>query len=155
MPILPSGRRIDFSLDRFTSFLARVEPLHARAIAAALRDPDDLLPVLDAVHYSPHSGAPFFANYVAADWECCAADWPAGDREALRHWFDSASARHYRAEAIRLIRQRLGEQGKAATPSQPAARIATHAPLPCRFTAETTPSLDPLLVFLPVAQRLH
>ena len=69
----------------------------------ALRYPDDLLWVLDAVHFSLEDDTPFFANYVAADWESYAAEWSNDDRTALRTWFLSPSARYWRAEAIETI----------------------------------------------------
>ena len=107
MPVLPSGRRVEFSLDRFHALLGQIELTQARAIADALQDPDDLLAVLDAVHFSPETGKPHFAGYVAAHWDARAADWNISDRKALRAWFDSDSARLYRAEAIDAIKAML------------------------------------------------
>lgn len=107
MPVLPSGRRVEFSLDRFHALLAQIERNHALAIAEALQDPDDLLAVLDAVHFSPETGKPHFAGYVAANLDARAADWNIADRNALRAWFDSDSARLYRAEAIEDIKAML------------------------------------------------
>lgn len=109
MPVLPSGRRIEFSLDRFHALLGQMELDRAFIIADALRDPDDLFLVLDAVHFSVESGKPYFADYVAAAWESHAADWSLADREALRAWFASDSARFYRAEAIDSIKALLLE----------------------------------------------
>jgi hypothetical protein len=103
MPVLPSGRRIEFSLDRFYVHLGQMPLPQALSTANALRTPDDLLWVLDAVHFSLEDGSPFFANYVAADWESYAAEWTHEDREALRTWFFSESARYWRAEAIETI----------------------------------------------------
>ncbi|MCK9388837.1 MAG: hypothetical protein M0Q22_10675 [Sulfuritalea sp.] len=109
MPVLPSGRRIEFSLDRFHALLGQMDMEQAFIIADALHDPDDLLLVLDAVHFSLESGKPYFAGYVAADWETRVADWNTEDRNALRAWFASDSARFHRAEAIESIKALLLE----------------------------------------------
>lgn len=103
MPILPSGRRIEFSLDRFHSLLSRMDNQQAREIAENMQHPDDLLFVLDAVHFSLEDGSPFFADYLAADWKAYASDWSMADRQALEAWFASAEARRTRIEAIRYI----------------------------------------------------
>ena len=104
MPTLPSGRRIEFSLDRFHTLLERMGRHRACAIARNLNDPDDLLFVLDAVHFSLKDGAPYFAGYVATDWMTYAADWNTSDRQALQAWFASPEARGTRAEAIDYIK---------------------------------------------------
>ncbi len=105
MPILSSGRRIEFSLDRFHALLAQIDIDHAQRIADALKDPDDLLLILDAVQFRMDDRQPFFANFVAADWEHYCADWHPDDREELRAWFNSDNARHYRANAIADIKR--------------------------------------------------
>ena len=89
MPTLPSGRRIEFSLDRFHALLGRMERQQARVIAGNLVNADDLLLVLDAVHFSLQDGTPYSAGYVAADWATYAADWSTADRQALQAWFAS------------------------------------------------------------------
>lgn len=104
MPSLPSGRRIEFSLDRFHALLSRLEPCAARDIARQLHDPEDLLTVMDAVYFHPDDAAPHFAGYLAADWPAVAADWPSADRQALQAWFASPHARAAHAEAIAYIR---------------------------------------------------
>lgn len=104
MPVLPSGRRIEFSLDRFHTLLARMDGGRAEWIAEALHDPDDLFFVLDAVHFSREDGTPYFADYVAAEWMTCAADWSTADRQSLQAWLASAGSRRSRAEAIDYIR---------------------------------------------------
>jgi hypothetical protein len=107
MPSLPSGRRIEFSLDRFHALLGGLDRRQASAIAMHLGDPDDLLFVLDAVHFSLKEGAPYFAGYVAADWSTYAADWSTADRQALQVWLISPEARDARAEAIDYIKSLL------------------------------------------------
>lgn len=104
MPILPSGRRIEFSLDRFHALLGQVDRDHAHEIASALRDPDDLLQVMDAVHFSSSDGTPYFAGYFASDGMSCAGEWSTADRQALQDWLNSAAARAHRAQAITYIR---------------------------------------------------
>jgi hypothetical protein len=104
MPILPSGRRIEFSLDRFHTLLERMDHHWVREIAGNLNNPDDLLFVLDAVHFSLKDGSPYFAGYVATDWMTGAADWSTADRQALQAWFASCEAREARAEAIDYIK---------------------------------------------------
>lgn len=107
MPVLPSGRRIEFSLDRFHAHLDQMDNLQAREIAETLHFPDDLLFVLDAVHFSLEDGTPYFADYVAADWVPYAADWSSADRQALQAWLGSDSARFIRTEAIDYIKALL------------------------------------------------
>ncbi|HEX8989898.1 MAG TPA: hypothetical protein VF816_18205 [Rhodocyclaceae bacterium] len=104
MPILPSGRRIEFSADRFHALLRLVDPVQARRIAANIQDAHDLLFVLDAVHFSVQDGTPYFAGYVAADWRSYAADWNTADREALEAWLMSDEARAGRDEAMRYVK---------------------------------------------------
>ncbi|MDP2795729.1 MAG: hypothetical protein Q8O25_16865 [Sulfurisoma sp.] len=71
---------LDFTLDRFHALLARMPPPLARVVADSLGDPDDLLFVLDAVHFGREDGALYFADYVAADWTTRASDWSMADR---------------------------------------------------------------------------
>jgi len=116
MPVLPSGRRIEFSLDRFHALLGRMDRHQARNIAETLCNPDDLLFVLDAVHFSLGNGAPYFADYVAADWAPYAAEWSAADRRALQAWLASDAARFYRAEAIGYIKALLLDRKNTPVP---------------------------------------
>ncbi|HEY3433376.1 MAG TPA: hypothetical protein VGK09_12590 [Rhodocyclaceae bacterium] len=109
MLTLPSGRRVGFSLDRFHEFLKQMDPSRALAIAECLEEPDDLLFVLDAVHFSLADGSPYFAGYVASDWSAYAADWSNTDRQALQEWLSSDEARFNRAEAIDYIKTLLLE----------------------------------------------
>ena len=104
MPVLPSGRRIEFSLDRFHALLGRTDSDQAQRIAETLQHPDDLLRVLDAVHFAVDDGRPYFADYVAADWASRAGDWSQADRQVLQDWLASAAARLTRAEAICYIK---------------------------------------------------
>lgn len=104
MPILPSGRRIEFSADRFHALLRLMDPIQARQIASNMLDADDLLFVLDAVHFSLQDGTPYFAGYVAADWRTYAADWNTADREALEAWLKSDDARAGREEAMQYVK---------------------------------------------------
>lgn len=104
MPVLPSGRRIEFSLDRFHALLRLMDTRQARKIAENMSHPDDLLFVLDAVHFGVEDGTPFFAGYVASDWKTCAADWSAADRQALEAWLTSAEARTARREAMHYVK---------------------------------------------------
>jgi len=107
MPVLPSGRRIEFSLDRFHALLGQMDGRQAAEIVETLRDPDDLLFVLDAVHFGREDDAPFFADYMAANWKSYAAEWSAADRDALAAWLASDDARYRRAEAIEYIKALL------------------------------------------------
>lgn len=103
MPTLPSGRRVEFSLDRFHALLGSMDHQQARLIARNLDDPDDLLFVLDAVHFSLRDGEPYFAGYVAANWATYAAEWSTADRQALQAWIGLPESRDARAEAIDYI----------------------------------------------------
>jgi hypothetical protein len=104
MPTLPSGRRIEFSLDRFHALLRQMESSEARHLAETLDDPNDLLFVMDAVHFASGDGAPFFAGCVASDWATYAADWSMADRQALFAWFDSSEMTEKRRDAIGYIK---------------------------------------------------
>ncbi|MGE5468631.1 MAG: hypothetical protein ACM3Y9_14510 [Ignavibacteria bacterium] len=104
MPVLPSGRRIEFSLDRFHALLRLMEPEQVRRIVDDMAHPDDLLFVLDAVHFGIDDGMPFFAGYVASDWKSGAAEWSGADREALAEWLTSPQARAAREKAMRYIK---------------------------------------------------
>lgn len=107
MPVFPSGRRVEFSLDRFHTLLRQMGRRKAKKIAEALHNPDDLLFVMDAVHFSREDGTPYFADYVASDWMPYAAEWSTADREALQAWLASDEARISRAEAIDYIKALL------------------------------------------------
>lgn len=122
MPLLPSGRRIDFSLDRFHALLRRLEPAEARAVAATLDDPDDLLFVMDTVYFGREDGKAFFAGCMASDWASYAADWGTADRQALLAWFASREARARRADAVDYIRMLVldGPCGTVPYPYLPA-----------------------------------
>ena len=109
MPILPSGRRIDFSLDRFEAMLSRMPVAEAEKTVATLGNPDDLLFVTDVVLYRDDSGEPFFSGYLATDFESYVGDWSQTDQDALAKWIESDNARYYRAEAIDAIRQVVAE----------------------------------------------
>lgn len=115
MPTLPSGRRVEFSLDRFHAYLEQMGVKAAQAVVRRLEEADDLLFVLDAVHFGLVDGEPCFAGYVAADWATGAADWSRTDRQFLQAWLFSPAAREARAEAIDYLRDRvLGESGGRA-----------------------------------------
>lgn len=112
MPTLPSGRRVEFSLDRFHAWLDRIGPDTAQAVVRGLEEADDLLFVMEAVHFGLADGQPYFADYVAADWSTAAADWNTADRQFLQAWLVSPTARESRAEAIDYLRDRvLSESG--------------------------------------------
>jgi len=131
MPVLPSGRRVEFSLDRFHVLLERMGSHQAKKIAETLHNPDDLLFVLDAVHFSLEDGSPYFADYVAADWTPYAAEWSAADRQALQAWLASDAARFYRAEAIGYIKALL--LGRKNSPMRYPYVIPGGFPLPVAY----------------------
>ncbi|MDX9994883.1 MAG: hypothetical protein RBS28_06125, partial [Rhodocyclaceae bacterium] len=96
----------------FHAHLERIGLKAAQAVVCRLEDADDLLFVMDAVHFGLADGQPYFAGYVAADWMSRAADWNTADRQFLQDWLVSPAARESRAEAIDYIRDRvLGEAG--------------------------------------------
>ena len=145
MPVLPSGRRIEFSLDRFHALLGQIELHQATRIADALRDPDDLLAVLDAVHFSLETGEPYFADYLAVHWETYANDWNRPDREALRAWLDAPTARHYRAEAIADIKSMLTTKAERLASPNAASRNFM------RLLQRNTPSYDTVVTWERIA----
>ncbi len=99
MPTLPSKRRVEFSIDRFQAMLARMPVAEAKKTIAALREPDDLLFVMDVVEFTP-SGQPYLTNRIAANFDTYAIYWSHEDQDALADWIESESATYYRAEAI-------------------------------------------------------
>lgn len=121
MPILPSGRRIEFSLDRFQAMLGQMKLGEARRLVAALDDPDDLLYVMDVVEEDALTGQLCFCNKVASDFESYALGWPHDDQEALAAWIESASARHYRAAAIADLKSLVRTLDAQASPCLEAA----------------------------------
>ncbi len=104
MPTLPSGRRIEFSLDRFTVLLEQLTPQAATDICAALIEPDDLMHVLDIVLFQPGNGEPYFAGFVLSQWPNLAAAWDENDREYFRRYLDTTGSQAARAEAIATLR---------------------------------------------------
>lgn len=104
MPVLPSGRRIEFSLDRFLAMLDQLHPEDVAELASALHEPDDLLPVVDVVDFEGADEQPRFAGYVAADWEQHAQDWSVMDQMALRSHLSSELSQGARAEAITALK---------------------------------------------------
>jgi len=109
MPVLPSGRRVDFSLDRFHALLGQMDPAEAQRTVAALHSPDDLLFVMDVVQYHADSGKPFFSGHIAAEFATYVLEWSLADQDALADWIESPAARFGRAEAIDSIRGDLPE----------------------------------------------
>lgn len=107
MPILPSGRRIELSPDRFMAHLVQIDLQAATEIYRALQEPDDLLFLLDVIYFSTADGTPLHANFVASDWEANAQDWNESDRERFKIWLFSDESRAVRAEAIRSIKRAM------------------------------------------------
>ena len=99
MPVLPSGKRIEFSLDRFHAMLEMLPAAKASSLVDALVDPDDLLLVLDLVTFDG-AGRPHFAECIAADWREIARDWDISDRDTFASYLNSGTSRTYREEAI-------------------------------------------------------
>ncbi len=121
MPVLPSGRRIEFSLDRFHAMLARMTVADAKNTIAGLREPNDLLFVMDVVDFDPITSQPMFANKIAAYFETYAIHWDYEDQEALATWIESESATYYRAEAIANIHGMVAEVSESCFPRLQAA----------------------------------
>ena len=109
MPVLPSGRRIEFSLDRFVAMLDQLEPDAVVQIVGALDQPEDLLPVTDVVTFDESGTEPTFAGYVASDWERHAQDWSVEDCMALSFHLRSEVSVGARAEAISALKDIVGE----------------------------------------------
>jgi hypothetical protein len=112
MPTLPSGRRIEFSLDRFHAMLEMLPAEQATGLVDALDDPDDLLWILDLVTFDA-TGRPHFAQCLAADWRDIALEWSSADRTAFADYLLSEVSRDYRVEAIegtRLLISRINTE---------------------------------------------
>ncbi len=120
MPVLPSGRRVEFSLDRFHALLSRMPLAEAKKTVSALKEPNDLLFVMDVVEFTP-SGEPYFSNRIAANFETYAIYWTFDDQDALVAWIESESATYYRVEAIANIHGMVAEVEERAIPMLQAA----------------------------------
>lgn len=118
MPVLPSGRRVEFSLDRFSAMLKQMPVEEALPICDALQAPDDLMYVLDVVHFD-NAGHADFAGYMLADWEKHADGWVEADRSALRTHLKSDFSHASRAEALEAVKLDLLEH--LLEPGEPAA----------------------------------
>lgn len=113
MPVLPSGRRVEYSLDRFHAMLRRMDPAEAQKLVAALQEPNDLLLVADVVEFSPHTGTAYFSGHIAADFESYVAGWTFEDQDALAAWIESETATFHRGEAIAAIHAMVREMSSA------------------------------------------
>lgn len=107
MPVLPSGRRVELSTDRFMAHLANLSLEAATRLYHSLQDPDDLLHVADVVYFAADGQSPHFADFVAADWEAHAQDWEAGDKNAFRDWLFSAESRQGRQKTIAALKETM------------------------------------------------
>ena len=105
MPTLPSGRRVEFSLDRFTALLDQLAPTDAACLCDALIEPDDLMHVIDIVLFRSGQDEPYFAAQVLSQWPSLAAAWHAGDREYFRNYLGSTPSLLARADAIAALKQ--------------------------------------------------
>ena len=117
MPVLPSGRRVEFSLDRFLAMLDGLDPDEVRTLTETMEHPDDLLPVVDIVYFDAEHGTPYFAGHVAADWERHAASWSAEDRMAMRFHLKSDISQEARGEAIATLKSLTGASTRRPTAS--------------------------------------
>lgn len=107
MPILPSGRQVELSTDRFKAYLANIDPDSAAELFDSLKNPDDVLFIADVVYLAESNATPMFAGYVATDWEAHCQDWPEDDQVAFRNWLISESAALGRAEELSSIKDYL------------------------------------------------
>jgi hypothetical protein len=117
MPMLPSGRRVELSQDRFMAHLGQLDIEAAARIYHALQEPDDLLFLLDVICYSEGDCNPYLAGFVASDWEANAQDWPKDDRKSFSAWLFSDSVRQTRSDAISNIKQIMNELEFPSSPS--------------------------------------
>lgn len=108
MPILPSGRRVELSQDRFLAHLAQLDLDTASRIYHALQEPDDLLFLLDVIYFAP-DGSPFHADFVAGDWRTHAEGWSEEDRAAFQDWLFSDDTRQARAESLSALKKTMDE----------------------------------------------
>jgi hypothetical protein len=92
----------------------------AKKTVSALKEPNDLLFVMDVVEFTP-MGEPYFCNRIAAHFETYALYWSFDDQDALVAWIESDSATFYRAEAIANIHGMVAEVAERAIPMLQAA----------------------------------
>lgn len=106
MPTLPSGRRIEFSIDRVNAMVEMLPIGDAEEIVDALKCPDDLLWLLDLVGFSDQK--PYWTNCLACDWRELATDWTDEDQESFADYLYSTEARNARMVAIQSLSRRIG-----------------------------------------------
>lgn len=109
MPVLPSGRRVELSTDRFMTYFASVDLANATQIYHSLQEPDDLLLIADVVYFSANGQSPYFANFIAADWETNTRSWNIMDHNAFRDWLFSTESREKRRKAIAALKEEMGK----------------------------------------------
>ena len=123
MPTLPSGRRVEFSLERFTAMLDQLAPADAACLCDALIEPDDLMHVLDIVLFRSGQDEPYFAAQVLSQWQSLAVAWDASDREFFRGYLGSTPSLWARADAIAVLKQSVNGLHLAADENSPLADV--------------------------------
>ena len=106
---LPSGRCVALSSDRMVAYIQHFNAESAARLYGALQEPDDLLHILDVVYLGPQAtdGMPYFAGYVASQWETYAQDWPTKDKEAFRNWLHSGNCHAARQHLLHSIKYEM------------------------------------------------
>ena len=102
---LPSGRCVALSSDRMLAYIRQFNVESASRLYGALQEPDDLLHILDVVYFEQAgNGTPYFAGYLASQWEAYAQDWPSHDKAIFRDWLHSGNCQSALEELLCSIK---------------------------------------------------
>jgi hypothetical protein len=109
MPTMPSGRRVELSPDRFIALLPNLDVEAASAIFHALQEPNDILSLLDVIFFSTDDETPYFANYLASDWESNVDTWSEHDRTYFRNWLQTEQTQKMLRETLESLKGTMDE----------------------------------------------
>lgn len=105
---LPSGRCVALSSDRIRAYIRQFNVESASRLYGALQEPDDLLHILDVVYFEQAgNGPPYFAGYLASQWEAYAQDWPSRDKAIFRDWLHSGLCQLARQDLLDSIKDEM------------------------------------------------
>ena len=127
MPQLPSGTHVAFSVDRFRAVLESGDFSAHLALRVEVREPEDLLPVINVVLFRPwpdggdgHDGLaalgePYCADFMLADIETDKCPWPERDKHFIAEWLMTPRARQWLQHVFDDLRD-VGERTRVVLP---------------------------------------
>lgn len=112
MPQLPSGTHVGLSVQRVRELIEEGDFLAHMAMRLDVREPADLLPMIDLVLFKPWAdggvgregldalGEPYLAPFMLKDLGTPQCPWPAQDQEFLRSWMTTPRALAWQQETL-------------------------------------------------------